>query len=297
MDMASGLKKTVMETKNISVISMPSGAINIQFGVIDVMHTLDFKHLLLPHRHDHYCCFIATAGAGQFKVDFQVYSLSAPCVLILYPGQVHELIDGTGIKGWALNFSSDIVDEAPKNIFEQAVSPLGAIELNETQKLWFDSLMFLMEQSFSQQATGSYSQIIHSLTNAFFFNAAEIFSIQDKQRSLCHSTRKIEIVRKFRQLIKCNFKNLKRPVDYAALMHVTVSHLNDTVKSVTGFSATLLIQQHLLTEAQRLLYYTTCNIKEISHSLGFEDEKYFTRLFQKRKGVSPTVFRKSTAHD
>jgi AraC family transcriptional activator of pobA len=216
-------------------------------------------------------------------------------VLVLYPGQVHELIEGTGIKGWALNFSSDIVDEAPKNIFEQAVSPLGAIELDETQNQWFASLMSLMEQSFLQHATGSYSQTIQAMTNAFFFNAAEIFSIQDKQRTVRHSTRKIEVVHTFRKLVKKNCKQLKRPVDYAALMHITVSHLNDTVKSVTGSSATTLIQQHLLTEAQRLLYYTTCNIKEISHSLGFQDEKYFARLFQKRKGVSPTVFRKSTS--
>ncbi|MEJ7559784.1 MAG: helix-turn-helix transcriptional regulator [Pedobacter sp.] len=284
-----------METQNIAVIPMPFGAEKIQFAIIDVVHTQDSEHLLLPHRHEHYCCFIATAGSGQFKVDFQVYSLCAPCVMVLYPGQVHELIEGTGIKGWALNFSSDIVDEVPKNIFEQAVSPLGAIDLDETQKQWFTSLMSLMEQSFSQQAPGSYSQTIQAMTNAFFFNAAEIFSLQDKQRTVSHSTRKIEIVQTFRKLIKRNFKQLKRPVDYAALMHVTVSHLNDTVKSVTGSSATLLIQQHLLTEAQRLLYYTTYNIKEISHSLGFEDEKYFTRLFHKRKGVSPTVFRKSTA--
>jgi hypothetical protein len=50
--MGFGLKKIVMESKKIAVIPMSSGARNIQFDIIDVMHTFDFKHLLLPHRHD-----------------------------------------------------------------------------------------------------------------------------------------------------------------------------------------------------------------------------------------------------
>ncbi|WP_426328570.1 helix-turn-helix domain-containing protein [Pedobacter sp. R-06] len=33
------------------------------------------------------------------------------------------------------------------------------------------------------------------------------------------------------------------------------------------------------------------NIAEISHSLGFENPTYFSRLFKKEAGVSPNYFR------
>jgi len=282
-----------MEKDKIAVIPMPLSAGNIQLTVIDDSLRTDSKNLSLPHRHDYYCCFIATAGYGKFKLDFQVFELSGPCILILYPGQVHELIEECGIEGWSLNFSSEIVTESPKNVFEQAVAPLGMVEMDQFQNEWFSSLLSLMDQALSQQSGDFNSQVVQAMTNAFFYRCAEIFNQQENQRTVGHSSRKLEIVRKFRKLVKANFKELKRPVDYAERINVTVSHLNDTVKSVTGFSATSLIQQELFTEAQRLLYYTTASIKEISYSLGFEDEKYFTRLFQKRKGVSPSAFRKS----
>jgi len=282
-----------MEKGKIAVIPMPLSAGNIQLTVIDDSLRTDINNLSLPHRHDYYCCFIATAGFGKFKVDFQVFELSGPCILILYPGQVHELIEESGIEGWSLNFSAEIVNDAPKSMFEQAVAPLGIIETDQVQTEWFASLLSLMNQALSLPASDFNNHTIQAMTNAFFYRSAELFNHQENQRVVGHSIRKLEIVRAFRSLVRSNFHELKRPVDYAKRINVTVSHLNDTVKSVTGFSATCLIQQEVFTEAQRLLYYTTGSIKEISYALGFEDEKYFSKLFQKRKGVSPTVFRKS----
>ena len=287
-----GLKNHT-EGDKITVVPMPLDAGNIQLTKIDDSLRTDIRRLTLPHRHDYYCCFIATTGYCKFKVDFKTFQLNAPCILILYPGQVHELIEENGIEGWSLNFSAGIVNETPKSIFELAVAPLGMIELDMIQTNWFASLLFLMDQNLLQQPGDLNSQAVQAMTNAFFYQCAEVFSHQESQRTVGQSTRKLEIVRAFRVLIKSNYRTLKRPLDYAGLLNITVSHLNDTVKSVTGFSATWLIQQELFTEAQRLLYYTTGSVKEISHALGFEDEKYFSRLFQKQRGMSPTVFRNS----
>lgn len=40
-------------------------------------------------------------------------------------------------------------------------------------------------------------------------------------------------------------------------------------------------------EAQHLLYHSDFSVKEIAGKPGFEDEKYFNRLFRKVIGVSP----------
>ena len=75
-------------------------------------------------------------------------------------------------------------------------------------------------------------------------------------------------------------------------MNLTVSYLNDTVRSVTGFSVTYYIQQELTREAQRLLYYSNLTGKEIADVLGFDDDKYFNCLFSKVVGIAPGEFRK-----
>ncbi len=85
---------------------------------------------------------------------------------------------------------------------------------------------------------------------------------------------------------------MKKPSEFAAIMNVTVSHLNDTVKSVTGFPVTYYIQQELMWEAQRLLFHSDLSVKEIAETLGFDDAQYFNRIFSKVIGMSPGTFRK-----
>jgi AraC-like DNA-binding protein len=74
-------------------------------------------------------------------------------------------------------------------------------------------------------------------------------------------------------------------------MSFSTSYLNDTIKSVTGFTASYFIQQEMLREAQRLLCYTDLSIKEISIDLGYDDTKYFNRIFTKLAGIPPGRFR------
>ena len=46
--------------------------------------------------------------------------------------------------------------------------------------------------------------------------------------------------------------------------------------------------------AKELLSNTMLAVKEISYSLGFTDEHYFSTFFRKRTGITPLDYRKST---
>lgn len=45
------------------------------------------------------------------------------------------------------------------------------------------------------------------------------------------------------------------------------------------------------TKTEHLLFHTELTIKEIATELGYEDPAYFTRLFTKATGTSPTQFK------
>jgi AraC-like DNA-binding protein len=97
--------------------------------------------------------------------------------------------------------------------------------------------------------------------------------------------------------VRKHYRDLKKPSDYADLMNFSISYLNDTIKSVTGFTTTYFIQQEMLREGQRLLGYTDLSIKEIADHLGYDDSKYFNRIFSKLANVSPGRFRNKFKSD
>jgi len=76
------------------------------------------------------------------------------------------------------------------------------------------------------------------------------------------------------------------------LLNVTPNHLNKSVKSTTGKSATKWIDETILLEAKYLLYQTTLSINEIAMQVGHEDHSYFSRFFKKHEGITPIQYRK-----
>ena len=102
-----------------------------------------------------------------------------------------------------------------------------------------------------------------------------------------------EIAWDFRELLESNIRTNRAPSFYAERLNITVAYLNEAINAVWGTSVSRNIQDEIILQAKRQLVYTTTSVKEIAQGLGFDDYSYFTRLFTKVVGVSPTLFRKN----
>lgn len=92
-------------------------------------------------------------------------------------------------------------------------------------------------------------------------------------------------------LIEAHYCSLHAPADYARLMHVTPKALGRLVREQLGTTLTDLIRSRILTHAKWQFLHTLRPVKEVARELGFADELYFSRLFKKATGTSPTFFR------
>ena len=80
--------------------------------------------------------------------------------------------------------------------------------------------------------------------------------------------------------------------DYAASHHMSVSWFIRNFKEYTDSTPAQYILSLRITNAQTLLKSTDYNITEIASIVGYDNPLYFSRLFKKQNGMSPSDFRK-----
>ncbi|TCI92707.1 helix-turn-helix domain-containing protein [Tenacibaculum sp. M341] len=79
--------------------------------------------------------------------------------------------------------------------------------------------------------------------------------------------------------------------EIAKNLAVSQRYLSDTLKKETGKTSTEHLHLLLIDEAKNILLQPNKSIAEVAYELGFEYPPYFSRLFKKKEGISPTEYR------
>lgn len=81
------------------------------------------------------------------------------------------------------------------------------------------------------------------------------------------------------------------PQKLAEIFHINVSYLSQLFKKESGITYTEYLTNLRIKQACRLLGTTDTKIVDIAEMVGFHDYFYFTRVFKKVMGMSPTEYR------
>lgn len=90
-------------------------------------------------------------------------------------------------------------------------------------------------------------------------------------------------------------ENYNKPIsieDYAAKQHMSVSWFIRNFKEYTDSTPAQYLLSLRIANAQTLLETTNYNITEIAEIVGYDNPLYFSRIFKKQNGMSPSEFRK-----
>lgn len=83
--------------------------------------------------------------------------------------------------------------------------------------------------------------------------------------------------------------------DRAAEVGLTSCELGEAVRTATGLTVTDFVIEVRLARAQALLAETRLDVGQIATRVGYDDPAYFSRIFSRRNGVSPSTFRRQQA--
>lgn len=248
----------------------------------------------LPHRDKHYLLIIMFEGSFEALVDFKKFKITAQAVTLILPGQVHQTLEIKNGKAATISFdpvlvASELVPVLQSYFYKQSALPEDKDLFKE-----LNSLLQILIAKKDHHTKPLHAFTMHvTLQNMLALIACKIQSLNNTHAP---EKRPVFITQQFKTLLQQSFRELKKPSDYANALHISVKHLNDTVKTSTGLSVSLHIQQEIMLEARRLLYHSSLSVKEIAYTLGYDDAVYFTRLFKKNTGLTPLSFRRQFSH-
>jgi len=280
------LRKTV----HIPLNKQDSGAI----GGIDIQYfpgtAQHYDHLGYTHRDDYYIFIILTSGHVKLICDMHEINARSTGMLMVKPLQVHSPPkQAVKASGWFLSVAPFLIPGHCGSVFRDLSIAQQYAELQEAEKKKITDILKLLHSTFLENSShkshiikGLFDAFINRIASQYIFSVGKTVELKSQAQSLSA---------KFAELLSVN-SCVNTPAFFAKKLHVTTAHLNECVKSVTGMSLTQSIQNTMVLEAKRNLYYTNNTVKEVAYELGFEDHAYFSRLFKKITGTTPMAFRR-----
>jgi AraC-like DNA-binding protein len=244
----------------------------------------------LAHRDDHFMFIIQQKGEFLWELDFNEVKLSGPSVCFIAPGQVHRYIDVLQTDAWLVFADMELIPAESREIFEANLNARQIVNVEADNPVF--QLVEVLNAVVNKQGEPLQRSLLGSLIASLAGMVASKL-VKDNQTAHVSGGQQYQLVIRFKQLLSEKFKEVKQVQAYAALLNITPLYLNEVVKTVTGFAASYWINQQVLLEAKRLLYYTSIDVKQVAFQLGYEDHTYFSRLFKKHTGITALGFRAS----
>ena len=239
------------------------------------------KGLWGPGIRDMYLLHYVKTGRGIYQVNGKTYSLKAGDVFIIYPNTlVSYLADmedpweyyWVGFKGSmvkSLFFNTDFSPENPCLTFSEDLSPY-------------------IQQILQCKGQESYNQA--EMTGHLYILFSKMMR-ENKPKGKSKDYRK-EYIFKVHEFITQNYSNNITVHDLANYVGLSRSHLHRIFVEETDDSPMQYLTKFRIEQSLNLLKSTDMSIAYIASSVGFCDQLYFSRVFSKQMGMSPSKYRK-----
>ena len=255
-------------------------------------HLKSYSFVEKPHRHDSYLMVFFTDGSGIHEIDFDQFEIRKGSLFVLQPGQMHHWSLSDDIEGFVIIFSQELYNLyfGQKKIndynFYHSIHnrPEMVFEATETPKI-LPYFNLLIEEN-SEHNNFQLDKMLNLL------DCIHIEIARKNSETHSHQTHSYNIkINTFQKLLEQHFKENKSPSFYADKLNITLKHLNRICNEILQKTATEVIMDRVILEIKRMLTDKQLAVSEVASAVGYDDYSYFSRVFKKQTGFSPTGFR------
>jgi AraC family transcriptional activator of pobA len=237
-------------------------------------------------RPDYNYVIYLKSGFIKKQLGTEMNYIEAPAVVFVGAGHVVGMNEvSADPEGTIVVFENDILNEILSRqdllkLFD--INPI--IKLSQKTSTYIGALSDLLLQEYQENKMDM--QIITPLLQAMF---QKLLNLSDRHFVLSQSHL---IALRFKELVYRNFVQEKSVSYYAREMAITENYLNRCSNQILNKSAKKFIIEVTILQSRILLQDMGKHVTEIANELNFEDPAYFTRIFKKVTGISPSDYKK-----
>ncbi|MBB3210793.1 AraC family transcriptional activator of pobA [Herbaspirillum sp. Sphag1AN] len=274
-----------------------------EFVHIELIQTRSRLHDWHIARHKHPGLFqvlFLLAGHVRAQVQDALWECDGPIVIALHPAVEHGFDFSEEAQGYVLTVDQNLIfslgsdhqevlrSELLSSLF---VAPL-MLDLRPAPPLR-QRLEGLLHHLLEELAWPLYGHtlMLEWLARSVLLLLARLAA--DNRSAAVSGHHDFALLTRFRALVETYYKQQWLVGAYAEQLHITPSRLNRLCLRLAGQSAFDMIQQRLILEACRQLTFLPSSVATVAYELGFQDPAYFSRLFRRHTGSTPTEFRRA----
>lgn len=234
------------------------------------------NHIYGPEIRSHFLIVLVEKGTAVFYKDEKEIVFKDKDILVMFPG---EKIYYKAQTDWTIRWigvSGNQVEDIFQRIGVTREKPIF------TPKK-YEEILQAMSQLYDTKYDGSMlskykvQSLLYSLFYFLLEEGCEKASVDPVDSAL--------------RIIKYNYNNNLSIKAIADSLFLDNAYFSRLFKSKVGVSPKKYILQIRMEKARELLRSTNHHIKEISITVGFNDPLYFSKIFYKAEGITPSEYR------
>ena len=223
-------------------------------------------------------------GEGSIDIKGKHYELKANMFFII-PKNIPHRYSSHPRNPWSiywLHFSGSNAEEIYRRSLVDDLLQSHSVPFEEYRVRQFNQIFSILEHSFSRKEMEIMNfRVLHFVTSLIYYKEINpaVYSQDSVSGSIAY--------------MKKNLSSKLSVNDLADQQKMSLSQYLRVFKQKTGQSPIAYYNQLKIQYSCQYLYFTDKSIKEICLKLGIDDQFYFSRLFRKLIGISPSVYRKN----
>jgi AraC-like DNA-binding protein len=246
----------------------------------DIRKTIAHKH------HSYFEIIYLFSGSGFHAIDSRKYTVIPPVIFTVRKEQVHHWELDSEPDGFVLilkkSFVDNSTDKALKHLLMQASSfPCSYLKNDAVIRQLFNLLLLEYDAE-----KNNLTPVIEGLLKALLAKMLEL-----AKPALPERKGKPDLFQAYQELLSSDASLKNNVAYYADILGTSPQNLNAVCRKAVDQSAAGILSDFIISEAKRLLLYTSNTVAAIALSLSFSDASHFVKYFKRITGNTPQAFR------